>query len=139
MMITYRPYQTEDDFWKMRTFLREVFVLNGYRERAWHVARLEYVRWYTCLNCHNLTLNDVAHLWEADGELIAIAMPDGGPDEAHFMIHPDYENMAAATAAISRIRTTIIGRLPGQNFGNLTWTAAWSFKPASKIKCQKAF
>lgn len=92
MMITYRPYQSEDDFWKMRAFLREVFVLNGFRERAWHVARLEYARWHTCLNCHNLTLYDVAHLWEADGELIAIAMPDGGPDEAHFMIHPDYEN-----------------------------------------------
>jgi GNAT superfamily N-acetyltransferase len=91
MTITYRPYQKEDDFWKMRTFLRDVFVLNGYRERAWHVARLEYARWHTCLNCHNLTLNEVAHLWEDDGKLVAIAMPDGGPDEAHFMIHPKYE------------------------------------------------
>ncbi len=91
MKMTYRPYQSEEDFWRMRAFLREVFVLNGYRERAWHVARLEYARWHTCLNCHNVTLNEVAHLWEADGQLIAIAMPDGGPDEAHFMIHPEFE------------------------------------------------
>lgn len=91
MTITYRPYQTEEDFWRMRVFLREVFVLNDFRERAWHVARLEYSRWHVCLNCHNVTLDQVAHLWESDGKLIAIAMPDGGPEEAHFMIHPDYE------------------------------------------------
>jgi GNAT superfamily N-acetyltransferase len=89
--ISYRPYQSEDDFWRMRAFLREVFILNGFRERAWHVARLEYARWHVCLNCHNLTLDQVAHLWESDGKLVAIAMPDGGPDEAHFMIHPAYE------------------------------------------------
>lgn len=94
MKTTYRPYQNEIDFWKMRAFLRKVFVLNDYHERAWQVARLEYARWHTCLNCHNVTLNDVAHLWEADGELVAIAMPDGGPDEVHFMIHPSFETRA---------------------------------------------
>ncbi len=92
MEIKYRTYQSEDDFWRMRAFLREVFVLNDFRERAWHVARLEYARWHTVLNCANLTLHDVAHLWEADGKLIAIAMPDGGLDEAHFMIHPQYDS-----------------------------------------------
>lgn len=91
MKTTYRPYQSEDDYWRMRAFLRDVFVLNGFRERSWHVARLEYARWHTCLNCHNLTLDQVAHLWEADGEMVAIAMPDGGPGEAHFMIHPAYD------------------------------------------------
>lgn len=91
MSITYRPYETEDDFWLMRTFLREVFVLNAYRERAWHVARLEYSRWHVCLNCHNITLDQITHLWEEDGKLVAIAMPDGGSEEAHFMIHPAYE------------------------------------------------
>ncbi len=91
MKINYRPYQFEDDFWRMRAFLREVFVLNGYRERAWHVARLEYARWHTCLNCHNVTLNDVAHLWEVDGRLVAIAMPDGGPDEVHMCVHPEFK------------------------------------------------
>lgn len=120
MMITYRPYQSEDDFWKMRAFLREVFVLNGFRERAWHVARLEYARWHTCLNCHNLTLYDVAHLWEADGELIAIVMPDGGPDEVHFMIHPDYENrvLEEAMLAIAEEKLSIINK-DGKRFLNV--------------------
>ena len=44
MTITYRPYQHEDDFGAMRALLREIYVLNGNRERAWAVARLEYAR-----------------------------------------------------------------------------------------------
>ncbi len=91
MKPTYRPYQTEDDYWAMRAFLREVFVLNNYRERCWHVARLEYARWHTCLNCHSVTLNEIAHLWEVDGKLVAFAMPDGGPDEVHINIHPAWK------------------------------------------------
>jgi len=91
MTITYRPYQHEDDFWAMRALLREIYVLNGNRERAWAVARLEYARWHTCLNCHNVTLNDVAYLWEADGRLIAFGMPDGSPDEVHMNVHPAWK------------------------------------------------
>ena len=89
----HRPYQTEDDFWRMRAFLRRVLVLNDYRERCWHVARLDYARWHTCLNCAGVTLEQVAHLWEQDGEIVAMMMPDGGPGEAHLMVHPDWRSM----------------------------------------------
>jgi len=84
----FRPYQTEEDFWRMREFLRRVFLLNDCQEQSWHVARLEYARWHTCLNCANVRLEDVATLWEADGEIIAFVMPDGGPGEVHFNVHP---------------------------------------------------
>lgn len=83
-----RPYQTEDDFWRMREFLRQVFLLNGRLERSWHVARLDYARWHTCLNCANVRLEEVAFLWESSDQLIAFAMPDGGRGEAHFCVHP---------------------------------------------------
>jgi hypothetical protein len=39
-----RPYQQESDFWQMRDFLRQVYLLNGRRAISWHVARLEYAR-----------------------------------------------------------------------------------------------
>ena len=84
----FRPYQTEDDFWRMREFLRRVFLLNGCLERSWHVARLEYARWHTCMNCAKVRLEDVAFLWEAEGQIVAILMPDGSPGEAHFLVHP---------------------------------------------------
>jgi len=88
MQYAFRPYQTEDDFWRMREFLRYVFMLNDRRERSWHVARLDYCRWHTAMNCAKVRLEDVAFLWEDDGEIIAIAMPDGGPGEVHFLVHP---------------------------------------------------
>ena len=74
MKPVHRPYQTEDDFWRMREFLRQVFLLNH---------QLDYARWHTCQNCAHVDLKDVAHLWEAGGQLAAILMPDGGPGEAH--------------------------------------------------------
>ena len=39
-----RPYLGEDDYWRMRAFLREVFTLNGRRERSWQAYRLDYYR-----------------------------------------------------------------------------------------------
>jgi mycothiol synthase len=89
MKPTSRPYQTEDDFWRMRAFLRQVFIRNDRRHRSWHVARLDYARWHTCLNCAHVRLEDVATLWESDGQLVAFLMPDGGPGEAHLCVHPD--------------------------------------------------
>jgi mycothiol synthase len=91
MKVSYRPYQKEEDFWAMRALLREIYVLNGYRERAWAVARLEYARWHGCINCAKVSLEDVAHLWEADGKLIAFGMPDGGPEEVHMNVHPAWK------------------------------------------------
>lgn len=90
MKTTFRPYQTEDDFWRMRTFLQEVMVLNNIREYSWPAARLEYARWHTCLNCAKVRLEDVATLWEGDGHLVAFMMPDGGRGEAFLNVHPRF-------------------------------------------------
>lgn len=97
----FRPYQTEDDFWRMRQFLRQVFLLNDRRQRSWHVARLDYARWHVCLNCDNVRLEEVAFLWEADGEMVAMLMPDGGRGEAHLGVHPTLRTQALEEEMIS--------------------------------------
>jgi mycothiol synthase len=94
MKPAFRPYQTEDDFWRMRQFLRQVFMLNDRREWSWHVARLDYARWHCCLNCAQVTLDQVAFLWEADEQLVAFLMPDGGRGEAHLCVHPGLRTAA---------------------------------------------
>jgi ribosomal protein S18 acetylase RimI-like enzyme len=111
MKPTFRPYQVEEDFWRMREFLREIFVLNQRLERSWHVARLEYARWHTCMNCAQVRLDDVAYLWEAAGQLIAFLMPDGGPGEAHLCVHPglrtrelEEEMLTVAEERLARVR-----------------------------------
>jgi mycothiol synthase len=88
MSILCHPYQVEDDYWRMRAFLRQLFVLNGRLQQSWHVARLDYARWHGLLNCARVRMQEVAYLWEAGGELVAFLMPDGGYGEAHFCVHP---------------------------------------------------
>lgn len=88
MNYTNRPYQTENDYWRMREFLRQVFILNNRRERSWHVARLDYARWHTCLNCAKVGLGEVAYLWESDDQIIAFLMSDGERGEAHLCVNP---------------------------------------------------
>ncbi len=88
MKPVFRPYQTEDDFWRMREFLRQVFMLNQRLERSWPVARLEYARWHVCMNCAKVRIEDVAFLWEVEDQIVAMLMPDGGPGEAHFSVNP---------------------------------------------------
>jgi mycothiol synthase len=78
-----RAYQTEEDFWRMRDFLRTLFMANQQRERSWHVARLDYARWHSCLNCAQVGLEEVAFLWEVGDQITAFLMPDGGLGEAH--------------------------------------------------------
>ena len=88
MKPAFRRYQTEDDFWRMREFLRQVFLLNGRLQRSWHVARLEYARCHMLANCAKVRLEDVAFLWEADGQLAAILLPEGDYGDAHLSVHP---------------------------------------------------
>lgn len=48
----------------------------------------EYARWHTCLNCAGVGLEEVATLWEADGQLIAFQMPDGDLGKALLVFIP---------------------------------------------------
>ena len=85
MALKARPYGGEEDYWRMREFLRRVFVANGRREVAWHVSRLDYARWHTCANCARVALEDVATLWEAsEGDLAAFMMPFDDPTRSAY-------------------------------------------------------
>lgn len=124
MTITQRPYQTEDDFWRMREFLRRVYLLNGRRERSWHVCRLEYARWHTLINIANLTLADVATLWEDDGELIAFVMPDGHRGEAHLCVDPTRQTLALEEAMLDLAEAELFSELEDGSRRLFVWSPA---------------
>lgn len=50
MTIKMRPLEGDEDFWRIRTFLREAFLANDRRGHSRHVARLDYWRWHLVLN-----------------------------------------------------------------------------------------
>lgn len=90
--LTLRPYQSEDDYWRIRAFLRATYLANGCRDSTWHVARLDYWRWHVVLNCGQLpNIEDYIFIWETpQGEIAAVLNPEGA-GEAFLQIHPAWK------------------------------------------------
>lgn len=120
MGATMRAYRSEDDFWRMRAFLRQAMQRNGLVEKCWHVARLDYSRWHVMMNCAKVTLNDVAAIWEEGGNIVGCVLPDGGPGEAHIMIMPGFESYELETEMISHAERTLSKQ--GQGRSLYVWT-----------------
>ena len=91
MTLTLHPYHDETDFWRIRRFLREVFLYNNCLERSWHVARLDYWRWHLILNCRLCTsVEGVTSLWETEnGKIVAVLNPVGA-GEIRLHVHPHF-------------------------------------------------
>jgi len=91
-----RNYQSEEDYWRIRSFLREVSLLNDRHDYSWDILRWDYWRWHVNLNIFQLKLEEVVRLWELDGQIVAVLNPDS-PGEAFFQVHPgcrDFVSMA---------------------------------------------
>src|SRR5438552_15276192 len=88
MRLTMRKYRGEDDFWRIREFLREVLVLNGRREVNWQSYRFDYCRWHVFENIEHLRMEDVVFIWEAPDERIAAVLNPEGKGEGTLQGHP---------------------------------------------------
>ena len=89
MGIDIRTYQSEDDYWRIREFLRRVPLLNDRHDYAWSLLRWDYWRWHINENLFKLNLPDSIFLWEVKGQIVAVLNPDT-PGEAFFQLHPGY-------------------------------------------------
>jgi mycothiol synthase len=89
--LTIRRADNEDDFWRIRAFLREVFLLNDRHLLCWHVVRLDYWRWHFVANCEmSAPVPEVTYLWETtEGRIAAVLNPES-TSEAFMQLHPDY-------------------------------------------------
>ena len=87
-----RRYRDDDDFWRMRAFLRETFLLNDRIERSWSTPRLDYWRWHFIQTCETEPMTQVAFLWETqDGRLVAVLHPIV-KGEAYLQVHPHFRS-----------------------------------------------
>lgn len=85
-----RRYQNENDYDRIRAFLRELFLLNNRRELSWQVARLDYWRGHGIANIGHGTLETDVFLWEtADGQVAAVLNSEG-PRHAYLQVHPHF-------------------------------------------------
>jgi ribosomal protein S18 acetylase RimI-like enzyme len=113
MQITLRKYQTDEDYWRLRDFLRRTLLANQLHEHSWHVARLDYTRWHIYPNVHSLKMEEVVSFWEKpDGSIVAAMLPDDGYGDAYLQVHPamrsaelEEELIVAAQRLLSRSDT----------------------------------
>jgi GNAT superfamily N-acetyltransferase len=91
MKLTRRAYQNEDDFWRIRNFLREIFLLNGQMEHSTHVANFDHWRWHYILTCHETLLPEKnTTLWETERGQIGAVLHPICHDEIRMYVHPQF-------------------------------------------------
>lgn len=90
MKFTMRPYRNEEDYWRMRQFLREVMISNDLHQYSWHVARLDYWWWFIQPDLEKMDLEQVIFFWETETGEIAAALNPEGKGQAYLQIHPKY-------------------------------------------------
>lgn len=90
MQLTMRLYQTKDDYWRIRAFLRQVFVLNERRMQSWPVARLDYWLWHGILNMHDGQLETEVFMWETDDGQLAAVLNHESAGHAFLQVHPGF-------------------------------------------------
>ncbi|MGW8225654.1 MAG: GNAT family N-acetyltransferase, partial [Anaerolineales bacterium] len=64
MTLIMRNYRDEDDYWRIRDFLRRVFLLNDQRELSWQAYRFDYWRWHGIENLGHGQLAENVFIWE---------------------------------------------------------------------------
>ncbi len=92
MKLHMRMYQTEDDYWGLRSFLRNVFLLNQCHELSWQVARLDYWRYFGNPHFEHYALRDVICLWETDDRQITAFVTPESRGYAYLQVHPDFRS-----------------------------------------------
>ncbi len=90
--LSLRSYKNEDDFRRIRDFLRHVFLLNDRRMFSWPVARLDYWRWHGIHNLGDGELERDVFLWEAADGQIAAVLNREGTGHAFLQVHPAFKS-----------------------------------------------
>ena len=84
-----RKYRDESDYWKVRQFLREVFLLNNRRELSWQAYRFDYCRWHVWANITHYEIEKVLYIWERpDGKFVGVLNPEGR-NGVFLHVHPE--------------------------------------------------
>jgi ribosomal protein S18 acetylase RimI-like enzyme len=82
-------YQNVDDYWRVRAFLRQVFLLNDRLERSWHVNRLDYWRRHAIGSKGCDPFKGVMFIWETDDGQIAAVLNPEDEGQVFLQVHPE--------------------------------------------------
>ncbi|MBN1667566.1 MAG: GNAT family N-acetyltransferase, partial [Anaerolineales bacterium] len=89
MTITFRPYHHPPDYGRVRAFLIRQHQ-PGNRDGNWLEPMWEYMHFHPGLDSEHL---ERFGLWEANGEIVALAHYETHLGEGFFQFHPDYRHL----------------------------------------------
>jgi mycothiol synthase len=92
MTLKMRNYHDEDDYWRIRVFLRKVFLLNGRRDLSWQADRFDYWRWHGIENLGHGQLEKNVFIWETKEGEIAAVLNSEEPGSVYFQVDPRKRN-----------------------------------------------
>ena len=106
MKLTMRNYQNEEDYWRIREFLRHVMIINDRRELSWHVARLDYWWWFVNNDLEKIMPEENMFIWETEtGQIAAVLNPEGH-GQAYLHIHPEFQSAELDEEMIKIVSTS---------------------------------
>ena len=111
MKLNMRSYRNEEDYWRIREFLRQVMLVNDRREYSWHVARLDYWWWFANPDLEKSPLEENVFIWETEtGQIAAVLNPEGH-GQAFLQTHPDFHSpeLGEQMIAVAEEHLTITG------------------------------
>jgi ribosomal protein S18 acetylase RimI-like enzyme len=85
-------YSDGEDYWRVRAFLRDVYLLNDRRERSWQVYRFDYWRSHGVANLGHGRLERDVVLWESEEGEVAAVLNSEGRGHAHLQVHPGFRS-----------------------------------------------
>jgi len=116
MRLIQEPYQGESDYWEIRQFLRQVFLLNERSQFSWTTARLDYWRWHGIANCGAAAIEQGTFLWRTEeGQLVAVLNPEE-PGYVYLQIDPRFRTpeLEEEMFCLAEERLWTIGRSSGR-------------------------
>ena len=117
-----RRYQTEGDFWRMRDFLRQVFLLNHRRMICWPLIRLDYWRWHGIKNLGDGSLETGIYIWENEaGDIVAVLNQEEA-GQVFMQVHPAYKTIELEVQILDQAEKHL--RAPSRRGGLVIWI--WS-------------
>ncbi|RPI84557.1 MAG: GNAT family N-acetyltransferase [Chloroflexi bacterium] len=124
MQPTMRPYRSDDDYWRIRSFLSYVFERNHRREINWTLARFDYWFWagVNVFEKDWFQLDKHILLWELeDGQITAVLNPEGRGD-AFLQVHPDFCTPELEREMLLAAEKYLAEPLPGGKKRLRVWT-----------------
>jgi mycothiol synthase len=98
--LEWRSFQGIDDYWRLRELLRRAMILDGARERSWHVARLDYWWWFGNPDLEHLDPAANVLLWQArSGDIVAAVTPEQA-GQAFLQVDPRFRSTGLDEAMI---------------------------------------